>query len=109
MKEIEVDEIREGDVLAEDVRDMRGDVLLTRGLRLARRHATLLRRREITTVRVLTPEDSDVVPGTSDLGEIERAIARLEHMFDGLLDDPVMREIHRVARSFLEGAKGARS
>ncbi len=107
MKEIPVDQIREGDVLAADVRDMRGDVLLTRGLRLARRHAALLKRREITTVRVLTPDDTDVVPGSPDLREIDKAIARLEHMFEGLLDDPVMAEIHRVARGFLEGAKRA--
>ena len=109
MKEIPIDDIREGDVLAGDVRDMRGDILLTRGLKLARRHAALLRRREIKTVRVLTPEETSVVPGTPNLHEIDRAIARLEHMFDGLLDDVVMAEIHRVARTFLEGAKGARS
>ena len=109
MKEIPIDDIREGDVLGADVRDMRGDVLLTRGLRLGRRHATLLRRREIRTVKVLTPEDTSVVPGAPNLREIDRAIARLEHMFEGLLDDVVMAEIHRVARTFLEGAKGARS
>ncbi len=109
MKEVPVDQIREGDVLAADVRDMRGGVLLTRGLRLGKRHATLLKRREVKTVRVLTPEDTDIVPGAPGVREIVQAIARLEHMFEGLLDDPVMAEIHRVARTFLEGAKGAGS
>ncbi len=115
MKEIAAHEIREGQVLAEDVCcPETGQVLLAAGVSLKRSHVELLERRGVLTVRIVSPDapageheaggeaEGEESPPTRD--RFADALSRLEHMFEGLDDDPVMRAIHVAARGMVESA-----
>ena len=110
MREIAIHEMRPGQVLAADVFDERGGLLLSKGMRLTGDHVELLERRGVLTVGIVDDNagggDAPAEPGAM---EFESAIDRLEHMFEGLDDDPVMRAIHAAARGMLASAqeKGA--
>ena len=106
MKEIAIHGIAPGQVLAADVFDDRGGLLLSRGMRLAPDHVELLERRGVLTVSIVDGDagagDAPPEPSTDDFAT---AIERLDHMFEGLDDDPVMRAIHAAARGMLESAR----
>ena len=111
--EIAVHEIRDGQVLADDVScSETGQVLLAAGATLKRSHVELLERRGVLTVRIVEaekPESAGEAGGEEDNApardEFAEAISRLEHMFEGLDDDPIMRALHTVARGMVESAK----
>ena len=111
MKEIAVHDVREGQVLAGDVCcPETGQVLLAAGMELKRSHVELLERRGVLTVRIASAEapageheaEDEESPPTRD--RFADALSRLEHMFEGLDDDPVMRAIHAAARGMVESA-----
>ena len=114
MNEIAVHEIRDGQVLAEDVASPEtGQVLLTAGVTLKRSHVELLERRGVLTVKVAVSEDPEGAEETK-VGEsapardqFADALSRLEHMFEGFDDDPVMSAIHAAARRMVEAAMKA--
>jgi len=125
MKEIAVDEIGDGQVLAGDVVcPETGQVLLAAGVELKRSHAELLARRGVLTVRIVSAgagvgagvgagiEEPPPVASSGEPGEAEAArdefadaLSRLEHMFEGLDDDPIMRALHSVARGMVQSAR----
>jgi len=104
MQEIPIHLIADGQELAEDVRDETGQVLLSAGTVLSRTHVDLLERRGVLTVKI-----ADAAGGAGGAlepaaGDLENALRRLDHMFEGLTDDPVMHAIHAAARGMLESA-----
>jgi hypothetical protein len=110
MKEIAASEIEDGYVLAEDVKDERGHVLLSAGVGLSRAHVELLERRGVLTVRVTDPDEGGPRPETAPSGEeLGHALARIDHMFEGTEDDPIMRAIHAAARGMIERALPGRT
>ena len=106
MKEIAIHEIESGQALAADVFDERGGLLLSKGMSLSRDHVELLEKRGVLTVKVVEPgaDDERARAAVPDTSEFEKALARLDHMFEGLKDDPVMRAIYSAARSMVESA-----
>ncbi len=106
MKEIAIHAIAPGQVLAADVFDDRGGLLLSKGMDLSRDHVELLERRGVLTVSIVDGDAGaggpPVEPGS---GDFATAIERLDHMFEGHDDDPVMRAIHTAARGMLESAR----
>lgn len=106
MKEIAIHEITGGEVLAADVMDEGGALLLSSGAMLDSTHVELLERRGILTVRIIEPDGDDGEgSGAPSEDEFERALARLDHMFEGHHEDPVMRAIYLAARGMLESAR----
>ena len=121
MREIPVHELRGGQVLAEDVVcPESAQVLLAAGVRLKRSHSELLERRGVLTVKIEGTGGAALAAETSDGGadeedatgetgdardEFADAISKLEHMFEGLDDDPIMRALHAVARGMVESAR----
>ncbi len=106
MKEIAVHAIASGQILAADVFDDSGGLLLSKEMSLSPDHIELLERRGVLTVSIVDGDASaggpPAEPGTDDLAT---AIKRVDHMFEGLDDDPVMRAIHAAARGMLESAR----
>lgn len=106
MKEIAIHAIASGQVLAADVFDGRGGLLLSKGMRLSPEHVELLERRGVLTVSIVDGEaDADGPPAEPGTDDFETAIERVDHMFEGLDDDPVMKAIHEAARGMLESAR----
>jgi hypothetical protein len=117
MREIAIHELRDGQILAGDVFDERGGLLLSAGMALSPEHVELLERRGVLTVKIAEADEgegpADQAPGGGGPGggapgedEFAKALARLDHMFEGLHDDPVMRAIYAAARGMLESALG---
>jgi hypothetical protein len=105
MKEIAIHDIRDGMKLAADVADEGGQVLLAAGRSLSATHIQLLERRGILTVKVADPDEAAAAPGGApSKEELEGALKKLEHMFEGFEGDAIMKAIHASARGMLEHA-----
>jgi hypothetical protein len=90
---IEIDGASEGMVLAEDLRDAGGAVLLPAGTTLGTAALASLRRRGIERLQVVgpaAPEDAAeaAIDQAARQAECERQCARLRHLFRRCLDDP---------------------
>jgi hypothetical protein len=106
MREVAIHEMRPGQVLAADVFDERGGLLLSKGMQLTGDHVELLERRGVLTVAVeVEGAGAGAPPAEPGKVELESAMDRLEHMFEGLDEDPVMRAIHAAARGMLASAQ----
>ncbi|MHC4253946.1 MAG: hypothetical protein ACYS9X_32935, partial [Planctomycetota bacterium] len=104
MREIAIHEIESGQTLAVDVFDERGGLLLSKGILLSSEHAELLEKRGVLAVSIAEPAE-DAAPGRGapgDTREFEKALGRLDHMFEGFEEDPVMRAIYAAARRMIE-------
>ena len=55
--EVDIKSVEDGAILADDVLDARGNVLLTARTQITRAHLSLIGRRGITAVSVMLPED----------------------------------------------------
>jgi len=105
MKEVAIHEILDGMQLAADVMDEGGQVLIAAGRSLSRTQIALLERRGVLTVKVIDPdEEAADAGGAPSKEELESALKRLEHMFEGKKEDPVMKAIYAAARGMLETA-----
>jgi hypothetical protein len=105
MKEVAIHEIQDGMQLATDVLDENGQILIASGRTLSRTQIALLERRGVLTVRVVDPDEVSEGPvGAPSQEELEGALKRLEHMFEGKKDDPIMKAIYAAARGMLETA-----
>ena len=110
MKEIAIHEITDGMVLADQVVDERGQVLFASGRPLARTHIELLERRGVLTVKIVSEDESGDAEGEAPSAEdLTLALKKLEHMFEGHLEDPIMRAIFAAARGMLESAMPGRT
>ena len=105
MKEIAIHEIKDGLVLAADVADERGQVLFAAGRSLDRTHVELLERRGVLTVKIEAADEAqDADGGAPSPEDFAKALARLDHMFEGRLEDPIMRAIYTAARGMISSA-----
>jgi len=106
MREIAIHEIAGGEVLAADVTDESGNLLLSSGSALDHTHVEVLERRGVLAVKIVEPEaDGEGGSAAPSDDEFEKALSRLDHMFEGFDDDPVMRAIYSAARGMLESAR----
>jgi hypothetical protein len=101
--EKQLGEISDGEVLAADVLDAQGSILLAQGTRLTRAHLQLLERRAIMSVSVLLPEDAGAGPGGADAARLVECLARQEQVFSKVRQNPRMEAIYQAARHCLIG------
>jgi hypothetical protein len=102
--EVTLDQVNDGAVLAEDVLDSRGNVLLAAGTQLTAAHIALVQRRGIQTVKLLTPDEPDGA-GTRegpDPAEIEACLLRHDEMFAQSPQTPLMEAIRKASRAHIE-------
>ena len=88
MRKIAVADIAEGLVLAEDVADAGGRVILPAGEVLAAVHVEVLQGLGVATVAVVDPLPGGLAPDAEEAGLRRR---RLEHMFEGTGDDLLIK------------------
>jgi hypothetical protein len=104
--EVPTGKVEDGAVLAADVLDARGNVLLANGTQLTRAHLSLMERRGIKAVTVRTPEDA--APGSDQPSPEERAarvrelLAAQERVFSKIGEDPLLGAVYRAARAHIE-------
>jgi hypothetical protein len=99
---VSLDEIRGGALLAVDVLDARGHVLLSAGASLTGAHVSLLRRRGIESVTVRSEEDRAGGDSAPDPARVAQVLEQLDRNFTGLEDNAIMSAVHRAARAHLE-------
>ncbi|HOX06127.1 MAG TPA: hypothetical protein PK280_06975 [Planctomycetota bacterium] len=97
-------EIPDGAVLAADVLDSKGDVLLAKGTKLTRAHVQLLERRAVATVSVATPEDAAGTATEAGREQLAGLLQQQEKVFSKVRSVPRMEALYQAARSHL--AKG---
>ncbi len=106
--EVDIKSVEDGAILADDVLDARGNVLLAAKTQITKAHLSLIGRRGITTVRVMLPEDMQKDEEGEGGGEavdparLLEALAELDAAFAGAGENPIMTAIHKAARAHLE-------
>ena len=100
---LHINDLQEGMVLAEDVKNRHGDVLLPEGMPLAAKDILILKTWGITEADVegidrdkVEKSEMESLP-PSVIASIEKEVAEL---FPEVSDNPVMQEIYRIARKF---------
>ena len=104
--EVPLSEVPDGAVLAADVFDGHGNVLLSKGTRLTRAHAQLIERRGIRTV-VVVPEAEAPAPGPEgstpvDRQALEQILDRHAAAFSRAQGHPLAEAIGRASRTYLQ-------
>lgn len=120
MKSYRVEEIEPGMVLQREVRDKQDRVLIPEGAVLTEKHRDLLVGRGVQTVQVRdvppppTPTgngtanaevpapDSDT-PSPEELVRRKDLMLRIQHMFEGTLSDPLMKQIFTISMKRAHG------
>lgn len=97
-------EVKDGDVLAEDLLDGHDNVLLAAGTRLTRAHLELAERRGVAALKVLTAQDAERAagPGAPDSAAVAAALERLDRVFAKVRGRELMEAIRAAARAHLE-------
>ncbi|MBN2466913.1 MAG: hypothetical protein JXD19_02080 [Deltaproteobacteria bacterium] len=104
MSLLEVNALQAGMLLAQDIRNNHGTVILKRGTTIAERHIKGLKAWGISEVDIVTSEITPEGRGEEDsmAGEvipvIEEKLKKRFHRFEG---DAVMEEIYRVVRKLV--------
>ncbi len=96
-------DIQDGDVLAEDVLDARGGVLLGKGTKLTRAHLQLLERRAVTAASVALPGEEGAGPASVDAARLAQCLERQERVFAKVRTEARMEAIYQTARQHLTG------
>jgi len=106
MSRVKVDDLKPGMVLAEDVRDPLGRLLISAGTALTDRHGRVLRKWGILAVRIQSEEEEPgVVVSEELLRQAEEELAeRFKHFSR---DHPAAFEIHQIAVEFHARKKAA--
>ena len=94
--------VADGAVLAADVLDAQGNVLLARGTQLTRAHLQLIERRSIAAVLVATAEELAAAGGGAaapDAGRLAEVLARHDRVFAKAGDGQLMQAIRRASRA----------
>lgn len=106
MKEIGIHESVPGQVLAEDVFDERGGLLLAKGAILSTDNLQMLEIRGVLTLRIEEFETgTSSAEATPSEYDYDWALRRLDHMFEGQRDDLIMGAIYAAARGMIESAR----
>lgn len=115
LETVAVADLQEGQVLAQDVTDKNGRVLLPAGCVLKEAHRKSLIRHFIETVTIdlspaAEPGGAEEDDPTSAVPEAERerraaVCARIDHMFGEGMDDPTMKLIRALAVRYAQEGK----
>lgn len=114
MKPCRVQDIKPGMILQKEVRDSQDRVLIPDGASLTEKHRELLIARGVEEVHVRdteeappakTEEDAGVEvpspdsdsPTPEELARRKELMLRIQHMFEGTLSDPVMKQIFTLS------------
>lgn len=100
---LNIDDLKAGMVLAEDVTNKHGDVLLVKGSEVSEKHIMVLKAWGVTDVNV-EGVDRAQVEREETQGLSPEAVAsvdeELKELFPDFGDDPLMQEIYRVVKKF---------
>ncbi|GEM_PF-5917133 len=97
-----LDKVSPGAVLAADVKDAKGNMLVGEGRILTEEWIKRLQGRSITHVKVRAVGDSSsVAPSVAPAGN-DRRLKRLEAMFSKVAAEPLMQALAASARQILE-------
>ena len=103
MASLELKELRPGLVVAKQVKDLHGVLLIQEGTVLTEKNVLLLKSWGVDRVWVLEDPDEEKIIEKNPSGENAEIVEREVHQkFLDVLDDPVMVEIMRVAKIQLE-------
>jgi len=97
----QIDNLEVGMILAKDVHDRAGRLLLGSGVELSQKHLTIFRTWGVLEVDIAGSEDGDQnspLPAEITTEQMEAAMAALEPLFiNSDREHPVIRELHRLA------------
>jgi hypothetical protein len=104
VRQINISDARPGMVLAQDVLNMTGMVLLRKGAILTERHVKMLRTWGVTAIAVeggaetpSQPTTQQVTPSEA-IEKLKQVIEqRLQLVFSRAIDDPLMKALHQAA------------
>ena len=103
MASLELKELRPGLVVAKQVKDLHGVLLIQEGTVLTEKNVLLLKSWGVDRVWVQEDPDEEKITEKNPSGENAEIVEREVHQkFLDVLDDPVMVEIMRVAKIQLE-------
>ena len=94
-------DVAEGAVLAADVLDAHGDVLLASGTGLTSSHLQLLRRRGVASVSVYSEDELPPRPGQLAAAQLAACLERQEQVFSKVRGNPRMEALYQAARAHL--------
>ena len=95
MREISVDQVKVGDIVAEPVYDDKNQRFLPRGIKLNSALISRLKNRGVLRLAIEGENPDDLVVNAAEL------LAELEHRFEDLVEDAVMMRIKEIARCHL--------
>ena len=103
--EVDLDNIQDGAILAADVLDGRGNVLLAAGTRMTGAHVSLIRRRGVEKVEIRNEEKGGTEADTGSAQEgnrIAELLKQQEQVFSRVKDQPRMAAILAAAREHIQ-------
>lgn len=95
MKVVPIKEVSSGSVLARELRDQNGSLILAKGSKLTESMIARIERMNIQEL-IIEGDREDAA------GEAQAKLAILDHRFEGHEQDSVMMEIKRIIREHLE-------
>lgn len=95
MKIVQISDVGPGVVLARDLKDSGGSLILSKGKELSKAMIERLARMNIQEVAI---EGED--PESAE--KMREKLAKLKHRFEGHEQDPFMSEIERIVREYFE-------
>ena len=112
MRRIPISKIVAGLTVAREVLDASGNVLLAEGAILTEQHRNLLLRRGIENIAVMDMDEemAEGAPATDAPSlkqvvareNVEERLAEVEQIFAAVKDEPLMRELYRLALKHAE-------
>lgn len=106
MKKTSVDDIADNSILAKDVFGNAGNVLLSKGTSLSSAMGRRLKNWGIPFVWIEGDEEA-AADAECPQENSEDVLAKLDERFEGLLDHPIMRDIHSAVRAFRSGKEAS--
>ncbi|MBN1522183.1 MAG: hypothetical protein JW928_06590 [Candidatus Aureabacteria bacterium] len=105
MKKVTTNDLQPGMKIARKVENKAGMVLLPEGIELTEAHIGRLKKWGIEEIYVEGEDEggagsADMVP---DLTISEEFIAKLDHKFEKVLDDPIMQSIYNAVKAAASG------
>lgn len=99
MKLIRLKNVEPGMITGREVLDAAGNVLMKPGMELNERAIAILERRGIESVWVESEDDDG--ESAPDVEQMKYQVsAELDEMFEGKLEDPVMRDIYEAVKEY---------
>ncbi|MHC4917617.1 MAG: hypothetical protein ACYTGB_19245 [Planctomycetota bacterium] len=102
--EVALRQVTDGTVLAEEVVDARGNVLLAAGTQLTKAHISLMQRRGVKSLTIVVPDDPAPVAREEgvDPASIETCLRNHDRLFASAAKTPLMEVIRKASRAHIE-------